>query len=163
MISISDGAETILPCRRILRLHQKCAELVWTLIFKPSPTTKTMFQVNFSEQSMHELNQLDTRSQMLLVEVVSTLKHEQLENPNEELGRFHRNGKTYYRVRAGEFRIYFEQEGDALFAHYILHKNTLTDFIFRFKLPFTEEFMLEEEDSFWKYLESLRHKDAVEE
>ena len=80
-----------------------------------------MFQVNFSEQSMHELNQLDTRSQMLLVEVVSTLKHEQLENPNEELGRFHRNGKTYYRVRAGEFRIYFEQEGDALFAHYILH------------------------------------------
>jgi mRNA-degrading endonuclease RelE of RelBE toxin-antitoxin system len=117
-----------------------------------------MFQVNFSEQSMHE-----TRSQMLLVDVVSTLKHEQLENPNEELGRFHRNGKTYYRVRAGEFRIYFEQEGDALFAHYILHKNTLTDFIFRFKLPFTEEFMLEEEDSFWKYLESLRHKDAVEE
>ena len=123
---------------------------------------KTMFQGNFSEQSMRELNQLDTRSQMLLVEVISTLKHEQLENPNEELGRFNRNGKTYYRVRAGEFRIYFEQDGEALFAHYILHKNTLTDFIFRFKLPFTEEFMLEEEDSFWKYLESLRQKDAVE-
>jgi hypothetical protein len=52
-----------------------------------------MFQVNFSEQSMHELNQLDTRSQMLLVEVVSTLKQEQLDNPNEELGRFHRNGR----------------------------------------------------------------------
>ena len=163
IINISDVFGTILPSRRILRLHQKCAELAWAFISKPSPAPKTMFQVNFSEQSMHELNQLDTRSQMLLVEVVSTLKHEQLENPNEELGRFHRNGKTYYRVRAGEFRIYFEQEGDALFAHYILHKNTLTDFIFRFKLPFTEEFMLEEEDSFWKYLESLRHKDAVEE
>ena len=163
IISISDVFGTILLSRRILRLHQKCAELAWAFISKPSPAPKTMFQVNFSEQSMHELNQLDTRSQMLLVEVVSTLKHEQLENPNEELGRFHRNGKTYYRVRAGEFRIYFEQEGDALFAHYILHKNTLTDFIFRFKLPFTEEFMLEEEDSFWKYLESLRHKDAVEE
>ena len=162
MISISGVFETILPSRRILRLHQKCAELEWVFISKPNLASKNMFQVNFSEQSMHELNQLDTRSQMLLVEVVSTLKHEQLENPNEELGRFHRNGKTYYRVRAGEFRIYFEQEGDALFAHYILHKNTLTDFIFRFKLPFTEEFMLEEEDSFWKYLESLRHKDAVE-
>jgi mRNA-degrading endonuclease RelE of RelBE toxin-antitoxin system len=163
MISISGVFETILPSRRILRLHQKCAELELVFISKPNLASKNMFQVNFSEQSMHELNQLDTRSQMLLVEVVSTLKHEQLENPNEELGRFHRNGKTYYRVRAGEFRIYFEQEGDALFAHYILHKNTLTDFIFRFKLPFTEEFMLEEEDSFWKYLESLRHKDAVEE
>lgn len=121
-----------------------------------------MFQVNFSEQSMQELNELDTRSQMLLVEVVSTLKQEQLDNPTEELGRFQRNGKTYYRVRAGEFRIYFEQEGDTLFAHYILHKNTLTDFIFRFKLPFTEEFMLEQQDSFWKYLESLRQKDEVE-
>lgn len=121
-----------------------------------------MFQLNFSEQSMHELNQLDTRSQMLLVEVVSTLRQDQLDHLNDELGRFHRNGRTYYRVRAGEFRIYFEQQDEALFAHYILHKNTLTDFIFRFKLPFTEEFMVEQDDSFWKYLESLRHKDDVE-
>ena len=118
-----------------------------------------MFQVNFSEQSMHELNQLDTRSQMLLVEVVSGLTQEQLDHPNDELGRFQRSGKTYYRVRAGEFRIYFEQDKDGLFAHYILHKNTLSDFIFRFKLPFTEEFMVEQHDSFWKYLESIRHKE----
>lgn len=109
---------------------------------------------------MHELNQLDTRSQMMLVEVVSTLTQEQLDHPNEELGRFHRNGKTFYRVRAGEFRIYFEQQGEALFAHYILHKNTLTDFIFRSKLPVTEEFLAEQHDSFWKYLESLRQKEA---
>ncbi|WP_269524053.1 type II toxin-antitoxin system RelE family toxin [Coraliomargarita parva] len=120
-----------------------------------------MFQVNFSEQSMHELNKLDTRSQMLLVEVVSTLTQEQLDHPDEELGRFHRQGKTYYRVRAGEFRIYFEQQGDALYAHYILHKNTLSDFVFRVKLPITEEFMVEQHDSFWKYLDSLRHKDEV--
>lgn len=111
---------------------------------------------------MHELNQLDTRSQMMLVEVVSTLSQHQLENPNEELGRFQRGGKTFYRVRAGEFRIYFEQQGEALFAHYILHKNTLTDFIFRSKLPVTEEFLAEQHDSFWKYLESLRHKNDVE-
>ena len=122
-----------------------------------------MFQVNFSEQSMHELNKLDTRSQMLLVEVVSSLKQEQLDNPGEELGRFHRNGRTYYRVRAGDFRIYFEQRGEALHAHYILHKNTLSDFIFRFKLPVTEEFMVEQYDSFWKYLESLRHKEDMQE
>lgn len=130
--------------------------------FENVPDRKIMFQVNFSEQSMHELNQLNTRSQMLLVEVVSTLQQEQLDNPNEELGRFHRSGKTYYRVRAGEFRIYFEQKNDALFAHYILHKNTLSDFVFRFKLPFAEEFMVEQDDSFWKYLESLRHKDDTE-
>jgi mRNA interferase RelE/StbE len=119
-----------------------------------------MFQVNFSEQSMHELNKLETRSQMLLVEVVSSLKQEQLDHPGEEIGRFHRNGKTLYRVRAGEFRIYFEQEGETLYAHYILHKNTLSDFVFRLKLPVTEEFLVEQHDSFWKYLESLRKRDG---
>ncbi|MGJ8640549.1 MAG: type II toxin-antitoxin system RelE family toxin [Opitutaceae bacterium] len=108
---------------------------------------------------MSELNKLDTPSQMLLVEVVSTLKQEQLDNPNDELGRFQREGKTYYRVRAGEFRIYFEQEKESLYAHYILHKNTLSDFLFRFKMPVTEEFIIEQNDSFWKYIESIRHKE----
>ena len=111
---------------------------------------------------MHELNQLDTRSQMMLIEVVSTLTQQQLDHPNEELGRFHRSGNTYYRVRAGEFRIYFEQQGDSLYAHYILHKNTLADFIFRSKLPASEEFLAEQHDTFWKYLESLRHKDDIQ-
>ena len=98
---------------------------------------------------MHELNQLDTRSQMLLVEVVSSLTQEQLDHPDEELGRFQRNGTTYYRVRAGEFRIYFEpQDGESLYAHYILHRNTFADFAFRSKLPVTEDFLVEQHDSF---------------
>ena len=118
----------------------------------------TMFQVNFSTQSMNELNQLETRAQMTLVETFSNLTQEQLDNPSDDIGRFSRNGKTYYRVRAGEFRIYFEQDKEGLFAHYILHKNTLSDFVFRFKLPVTEEFMIEQHDSFWKYLESIRNK-----
>lgn len=117
-----------------------------------------MFQVNFSEQSMYELNQLNQHSQMMLMETFSNLSQEQLDNPNDELGRFNRNGKTFYRIRAGDFRIYFEKDKNTLFAHYILHKNTLSDFVFRFKLPITEEFMIEQHDSFWKYLESIRHK-----
>ena len=145
-------------------MHRRTKALPFRFPFQiAKPPTPAMFQVNFSEQSMHELNKLDTRSQMLLVEVVSSLKQEQLDNPGEELGRFHRNGRTYYRVRAGDFRIYFEQRGEALHAHYILHKNTLSDFIFRFKLPVTEEFMVEQYDSFWKYLESLRHKEDMQE
>jgi mRNA-degrading endonuclease RelE of RelBE toxin-antitoxin system len=140
-------------------LHTAIGQLQYALLSIKNPDTGIMFQVNFSEQSMHELNQLDTRSQMLLIEVVSTVKQEQLDQPNDELGRFHRNGKTYYRVRAGEFRIYFEQEKNSLFAHYILHKNTLSDFIFRFKLPVNEEFMAEQHDSFWKYLETIRNKE----
>ena len=109
---------------------------------------------------MFELNKLDTRSQMILVEVISTLKQEQLDNPDGVIGRFNRGNKTYYRVRAGEFRVYFEQQNDALYAHYILQRNTFADFVFRSKLPVSKDFLIEQDDSFWKYLDSIRHKEG---
>lgn len=115
-----------------------------------------MYQVNFSEQSMSEFNKLDIREQMHITDIICSISKEELEHPNESLQSFNRNNTVYYRVRADDFRIYFELRGDALFAHYILHKNTLSDFIFRTKLPFKEEFLAEQEDSFWKYLESLK-------
>jgi len=114
-----------------------------------------MYQVNFSEQSMSELNQLDIEVQMPLIEKFTGLTQEELEHPKEELGRFDRGGRTYYRLRAGEFRIYFEKRGDTLYSHYILHQHSLADFIFRFKLPYKEETLVEQHQSFWKYLESL--------
>jgi mRNA interferase RelE/StbE len=92
---------------------------------------------------------------MKLVDTVSSLTPEQLEHPREPLGRFRRGGKTYYRVPTGDFRCYFEVRGDTLYSHYILHRNTLTDFIFRNKLKVTEDQMVEQHNSFWKYLESL--------
>lgn len=115
-----------------------------------------MFQVNFSEQSMAELNKLDVLQQMQLVEQISNLTPEQLASAKEPLGRFNREGQTFYRLRAGDFRCYFEVNGDQLSVNYLLHKNTLTDFIFRTKLPITEEQMAEQHSSFWKYLESLK-------
>ncbi len=92
---------------------------------------------------------------MPLIEKFSSLTPNDLKE-SDELGCFNRDGKTYYRLRVGEFRIYFEQLGDTLFANYILHQHTLTDFLFRFKLPVTEEVMVEQHQSFWKYLESLK-------
>lgn len=115
-----------------------------------------MYQVNFSEQSMSEFNKLDIREQMHITDIICSIKKEALAHPNESLQSFNRNNTIYYRVRAEDFRIYFELRDDTLFAHYILHKNTLSDFIFRTKLPFKEEFLAEQEDSFWKYLESLK-------
>lgn len=115
-----------------------------------------MYQVNFSEQSMKELNQLEITEQMKIAEIISSITKEQLEHSSEELRSFHRDNTVYYRVRANDFRIYFELIKDQLFAHYILHKNTLSDFIFRTKLPVNEEFLVEQEDSFWKYLDSLK-------
>lgn len=117
-----------------------------------------MFQLNFSEQSIGELNKLDIFAQLRLVNQISHLTTEQLMDPNGPIGRFHRGSSVYYRFRADEFRIYFEKQGDILYCEYILHRNTFTDFLFRFKLPVSEEQMVEQHESFWKYLESLKKK-----
>ena len=114
-----------------------------------------MYQVTFSDQSMGELNKLDTLSQMDLVESITQLTPADLHDLDERLGKIIRNGKTYYRLRAGEYRIYFEVKDDILFSHVILDKNSLADFVFRTKLPFKEEQAIEQHQSFWQYLESL--------
>ncbi len=115
-----------------------------------------MYQVTFSDQSMAELNKLSIPEQMKIVEVVSAITPRQLHGDAGAVGRFNRAGNIFYRVRAGEFRCYFTVSGDVLYSHYILHRNTFMDFAFRFKLPVTEEQILERHQSFWKYLETLK-------
>lgn len=120
---------------------------------------QNFFQVTFSDQSMLELNKLTMEDQLMLVDRISNMSSDQLADPDDSIGRFNRDGRTYFRVRAGDFRCYFEIRGNTLFSHYILHKNSLTDFIYRNKLPVTEETMVEQSKSFWKYLETLKKID----
>ncbi len=117
-----------------------------------------MYQVTFSAQAMGELNKLDKIAQLEIIESFGSLTPEQIAGSSPEIGRIHRAGKVFYRLRTGDWRIYFEVSEDktTLYAHYILHQHTLADFVFRFKLPFTKETALEQEDNFWKYLESLK-------
>ena len=117
---------------------------------------KPTYQVTFSNQSMGELAKLQLQEQLELVEQLSEVTPEQLARPREPLSKFRRRGTTFYRLRAGEFRVYFEVNGNILYSHYMLHRNTLTDFIFRSKLPISEEQMVEQYQSFWRYLESLK-------
>jgi mRNA-degrading endonuclease RelE of RelBE toxin-antitoxin system len=114
-----------------------------------------MYQVTFSEQSMRELNRLDKLSQLEAIEPISSLKPSDLASPREPLGRFSRGGQTLYRLRAGEFRFYFQVNGETLHTLYILHKNSLEDFLLRNKLPVSESQLVEQHSKFWKYLESL--------
>jgi mRNA interferase RelE/StbE len=114
-----------------------------------------MYQVTFSEQAMHELNRLDKLAQLDVLEPMTSLKPEDLAHPREPLGRFHRGQKEFYRLRAGDFRFYFESRGESLHVNYILHKNSLEDFLLRNKLPISEQQLVEQHSKFWKYLESL--------
>ena len=128
------------------------------VLHRPSAVTicaTVMYQVTFSEQSMHELNKLDKLTQLEVVEPISSLKPADLANPREPLGRFNRSGRVLYRLRASDFRFYFEVTGESLHTLYILHRNSLEDFLLRNKLPVSEEQLVEQHSKFWKYLETL--------
>jgi mRNA-degrading endonuclease RelE of RelBE toxin-antitoxin system len=114
-----------------------------------------MFQVNFSEQAMRELNKLDKLAQLDALNPISTLKPADLAHPREPLGRFKRGVRVLYRLRAGDFRFYFVVRGEMLHVDYILHRNSLEDFLLRNKLPVSEQQLVEQHSKFWKYLESL--------
>jgi mRNA interferase RelE/StbE len=114
-----------------------------------------MYQVTFSDQSMRELNKLDKLEQLAAIEPISRVAPSDLARPREPLGKFHRGGKDFYRLRAGAFRFYFEVKDDTLHTHYILHKDSLEDALFRLKLPVSEQQLFEQHNKFWKYLESL--------
>ncbi len=114
-----------------------------------------MYQVIFSEQSLRELNKLDKLDQLTAIDPISRLTPADLANPREPLGRFSRGGKVFYRLRSGDARFYFEVQGETLYTHYILHKDSLEDLLFRMKLPVSEQQLFEQHSKFWKYLESL--------
>ncbi len=120
-----------------------------------------MYQVTFSNQCMGEINKLDKIEQLELIDTLASITRAQLEKPEGDLGVFHRNHKDYYRLRKGDWRVYFEldEQENILRVVYILHKHTLADFVFRFKLPFAEETMIEQQDNFWRYIESLRNNE----
>ena len=53
-----------------------------------------MYQVTFSEQSMHELNKLDKLAQLEAIGPISILTATDLVHPREPLGRFNRAGQS---------------------------------------------------------------------
>lgn len=114
-----------------------------------------MYQVTFSTQAMRELNKLDKLAQLDAIDPISHLKPADLAHPREPLGYFRRGQKSLYRLRSGDFRFYFEAQGETLHVDYILHRNSLEDFLLRNKLPVSEQQLVEQHSKFWKYLESL--------
>jgi mRNA interferase RelE/StbE len=112
-----------------------------------------VYQLNFSDQALAELKKLPKPAQLELMDAMGGIHPEELARGTEHMGRFSRAGKTYYRLRSGDFRLYFEANGEILYMHYILHQHTLADFMLRFKIPVKDETLIEQNQSFWKFLE----------
>lgn len=113
-----------------------------------------VFQIIFNEISAAEISQLPTMMQM---EVLNEFRvtPEDLENlDGDRFGSIEREGKTLYRYRAKDVRIYFEVTDDhSVLVHRVLTKNTFQDFLFRTKLPLSEDEALSESKQFWKLIE----------
>lgn len=119
-------------------------------------SSPTLYQLIFGDQALKELYKLEPALQFELMDKLSQLKPRDLQKNGSSMGSFQRDGKTYYRFRANDFRIYLEIEGDIIHCRYILPHHSFSDFLFRFKLPISEEQMAEQHQSFWKYLDSLK-------
>ncbi|MDR3273743.1 MAG: cytotoxic translational repressor of toxin-antitoxin stability system [Puniceicoccales bacterium] len=118
-----------------------------------------MYQLNFSEQSLAEMDKLDIYARLHLIEQLSSLSDQAFKGQGGNLPKIQRDGVSFFRIKINSFRAYLEPRADGqLFCHYILPQHTLSDFVFRSKLPISEEQMIEQHSSFWKYVDSLRKK-----
>lgn len=117
-----------------------------------------MFQITFSKQSLSELAKLNKLEQIQLIEKIGSLKLSDIENPGQNMKVFNREGKSFYRLRAEDLRLYFTVLDSNLNVSCILQKDTWSDFAFRCKLPITEEQLIEKDPSFWSYLDNLSQK-----
>jgi len=112
-----------------------------------------MFQIIFNELSAAEISALPKRLQLELLAEFQILPEDLDHLDSERFGVIQREGKKLYRYRAKDYRIYFEKTDEGVTVHRVLHKNTFRDFLFRSKLPVSEDAQLGETREFWKLIE----------
>jgi len=115
-----------------------------------------VLQIVFNEISAAEISHLDTLEQLELLDAFKVTEADLDELDGERFGKMVREGKTLYRFRADEYRIYFEATNGSVIVHRVLHKNTLGDFLFRSKMPSSEDEQLSESKHFWKLIDEGR-------
>lgn len=105
---------------------------------------------------MELIRQMIPLEQVAILGQLGDLRQQQFFNDHdpEHCGQIHRNGKTFYRLRIGELRFYFEFQNDGIFCHYILPKHSFEDFCFRCRFPSKAESDVEQAPQFWEFLQN---------
>lgn len=129
-------------------------------IVDPKPLPMPLFlmlQIVFNEISAAEISQLDTLAQLQIFDEFQ-VTHEDLENlDGEKFGKMiERDGKTLYRFRSDDWRFYFEVADHKVIVHRVLHKGTLSDFLYRSKLS-SEDEALADSKHFWNLIDEGRN------
>ncbi|MFD0893482.1 hypothetical protein KBB96_18805 [Luteolibacter ambystomatis] len=120
-----------------------------------------MFQIVFNEISAAEISQLGTLEQLELLDEFK-VSEKDLENlDGDRFGKIERDGKTLYRFRSKDYRFYFIVKDGSVIVHRVLHKGTLSDFLFRSKMPVGEDEELAKSKHFWKLIDEGRNAKRV--
>lgn len=98
-----------------------------------------MLQIIFNEISAAEMAAIPKLTQLDLLAEFQFLPEDLEKLDRSRFTVIERDGKKLYRHRAADYRIYFGQCAEGIIVHRVLHKNTIRDFLFRSKLPMTEE------------------------
>jgi len=114
------------------------------------------FQIIFNPISAAELAGMPKELQLEILGKFRGLPQEMVAGELERFGKLRRAGRTLYRYRLGDYRVYFERHPLGVVVHRILGKNTLKDFKFRSRLPLAEDKALEENPRFWELIEAAR-------
>jgi len=112
-----------------------------------------MFQIIFNELSAAEISALPKKLQLNLLAQFEILPEDLDHLDSERFGVIERDGKKLYRYRAKDYRIYFAKTDEGITVHRVLHKNTFRDFLFRSKLPGSEDQALGGTREFWKLID----------
>ncbi|MBX9743508.1 MAG: hypothetical protein K2W99_08240 [Chthoniobacterales bacterium] len=112
-----------------------------------------MFQIIFNPISAAEMSALPKDLQLDLLSEFQVLPQDLTQLPGEQFGMICREGRTLYRYRCLDYRIYFEAHAQGLIVHRVLHKNTISDFLFRSELPMSEDEQVADARAFWKLID----------
>ena len=112
-----------------------------------------MYQIVFNELSAAEMSALPKKMQLDLLEQFQILPEDLDHLDAKHFGVIEREGKKLYRYRAKDYRIYFAKTDEGIKVHRVLNKNTFRDFLFRSKLPVSEDQQLGKAREFWKLIE----------
>ncbi|MGI8602028.1 MAG: type II toxin-antitoxin system RelE/ParE family toxin [Verrucomicrobiales bacterium] len=121
-----------------------------------------MLQIVFNRISAAEMSKLDTLTQLDLLNEFN-FDTEALEKlpQQQSFGKIERSGRTLYRYRAKDYRLYFEVADGNVIIHRVLHKNTLEDFLYRSKLPLSEDEAVGKSRVFWNLIEEGKRAGRV--
>lgn len=104
---------------------------------------------------------MGTLEQLELLEEFHVTEQDLNGSGSDRFGKIERDGHVMYRFRAKEYRFYFEVKDGAIIVHRVLHKGTLSDFLFRSKMPLAEDEALANSKHFWKLIDEGRNARKV--